>query len=720
MTTSMPSGEPVERLSFQLDGSRITLGRDDSCRLRLSGLGVSRRHAEIVLDKENCRITDLGSTFGLRVNGEPAAARRLAAGDVLTLGVAEYKVDFRDNALVLSPAPARPAAAGGAAAGRAGAALRIGRAAAADLILPHPLVSNSHASALLRPDGDFLLTDLHSTNGTFVNGRAVKTRIVSEGDIIQIGPYRLFVEQGKIVKADDGNRIRLEAFGLTVKVKNTLLLDRVTLCIPAGEFVAVLGVSGAGKSTLGRALSGRQRITAGAVYANRLPLQQFLNAFTTNIGYVSQDNLLHRELTVYETFDEQCLLRLPRDSSAVERRGRIAEVIDLLELDKVKERRISRLSGGEAKRVHLGVELLASPALIVLDEPLAGLDPGLVRRFMKLFRRIADRGHTVLLTTHTLEQIEFCDRLVFMHAGRIVFCGQPSELGSAFGRRSLPDVYEQIIEGTAARPQQPPAPDSGGAGPQTPAIRQRKPRTVSFFRQFGLLFGRYTTILRRDHRNLALMLLQAPAIALFLSFVFRSDAKFLPLSFYFCLTISAIWLSGINAAQEIAREWRMLDREWRAGLSLAAYLSAKIGVTVLYALLQATLFWIFLRINFAHFQCTLETLGLIAAGTVSGGILGLCVSACSGRAGRAITALPMIFIPQIFFSGILIPFDRMTDIGRWLSFCTLGRPVFTLFKQTCLLDQPIFSSDAWLPLCILCTVLIILMSAAVRLHCKRQ
>lgn len=235
-----------------------------------------------------------------------------------------------------------------------------------------------------------------------------------------------------------------------------------------------------------------------------------------------------------------------------------------------------------------------------------------------------------------------------------------------------------------------------------------------------MLISRYATIMRRDRRNLMLLLLQAPLIAVFLGFVFKSDAQYLPLSFFFCVTISAIWISGVNASQEIAREWLLLDREFRVGLSLPAYLCAKTALNVFSAMVQACGLWFFLGLLFRTFPFTKETLLLTAAGTVSGGIMGLCISACSGTVARAITVLPIVFIPQIFFSGILIPFDRMSGIGRLLSYCTVSRPVFGLFKHACLLDQPLFESPMWPGLCFLNLGLIILLIVAVRWRLARM
>jgi ABC-type multidrug transport system permease subunit len=151
-----------------------------------------------------------------------------------------------------------------------------------------------------------------------------------------------------------------------------------------------------------------------------------------------------------------------------------------------------------------------------------------------------------------------------------------------------------------------------------------------------------------------------------------------------------------------------------------SYLCAKIAIALVSALIQGALFWLSMGLLFRNFPLTGATLLLVVTGTIGGGILGLCISACSATVGRAITLLPIVFIPQIFFSGILIPFDRMPEAGRWISHCTLSRPVFSLFKQVCLLDRPLAESDAWLSLCFLLTAIIILLSGAVRVRCASQ
>ena len=157
------------------------------------------------------------------------------------------------------------------------------------------------------------------------------------------------LDEGKFIQADDSRRIKLEAHGITVRRHGKTLLDRISLSIQPGEFVAILGPSGAGKTTLAKVLTGQLTADSGTVYYNGFPLSRFAAAFSSAVGFVSQHNLLRPELTVKETFTEQVLLRLPKDSLEAERVARIKEVMDMLEITHLAKSRINNLSGGEAK-----------------------------------------------------------------------------------------------------------------------------------------------------------------------------------------------------------------------------------------------------------------------------------------------------------------------------------------------------------------------------------
>ncbi len=709
--------------SFPLDSESVTIGRHPENDIVLHTVGVSKYHAEIRFLPEGPFISDSGSTFGIRINQVPVSNGFLKNGYVMTIGIEEIYVSIQNNLLILRKKKDRtltesiPEI-------KDSNTIHIGRDASNDIQLKHPMISRFHSTVSKTDAGRYSIADHGSTNGTYVNGRNIHHALLEDGDIIQIGPYRFMLEGAKVIQADYSRKIKLDAHGISVWRNRKAVLDRISLSILPGEFIAILGPSGSGKTTLAKVLTGQLPPDSGSVYYNGFPLSRFAAAFSSVAGYVSQENLLRPELTVWETFSEQVIIRLPKDSLEVERVARIKEVMDTLDISSLSSSRICNLSGGEAKRVHLGIELLSAPTIIFLDEPFSGLDPGLVQKFMKLFKDLCNKGYTLILTTHTLEQIDLCNRLFFLSKGKLIYQGTPEETTKAMSITTIAEAYEKLRSGEEIF-----CDSEYGASHvdegykritnlQTSKSQQhRYARSAGFFKQFFMLTTRYTKILFRDVANLVLILLQAPLIGLLLALVFHGDSQFLPISFYFCVTISAIWIGGVNSVREIAREWELYEREFRVGLSSSAYVAAKCTVTGALAFFQAVLFTLSLHFLFEKFSFNYETLLITAASTVSGAVLGLCISAFSGNVNRALSLLPIIFIPQIFFSGILIPFDMMPDFGRIISNVTISRPAFSMFKKVCLLEQQVFKLAEWRILLLINLFLIILIGIQIRWHC---
>ena len=183
--------------------------------------------------------------------------------------------------------------------------------------------------------------------------------------------------------------------------------------------MALVGGSGAGKSTLMKTLLGIEPTTSGTVFLNGDDLRRNFDLYRTQIGYVPQDDIVHADLTVEEVLTYACQLRLPPDTN-------ISTVVDhtleQIKLEHVRHTFIRDLSGGQRKRVSIGVELLADPKLFFLDEPTSGLDPGLDKEMMKLLRELADQGRTIILVTHATANLEVCNRIAFMGRGGRLCC----------------------------------------------------------------------------------------------------------------------------------------------------------------------------------------------------------------------------------------------------------------------------------------------------------
>lgn len=234
------------------------------------------------------------------------------------------------------------------------------------------------------------------------------------------------------------------------RVQNTPILANISLSVHPGEFVGLLGPSGAGKSTLLNALNGFRPADEGRVLLNGTNLYTDFHRFRALIGYVPQEDIVHRSLSVYNALYYSALLRFPLaqntgrkpDKAAIKQR--VMEVIHTLGLEAQTKTKIKRLSGGQRKRVSLGLELLTSPPLLFLDEPTSGLDPGLEERMMTLFHALSREGRTIIMTTHIMESLQKLDLVALVVKGHLAFYGPPQLALKAFRVTEFSDIYTQL------------------------------------------------------------------------------------------------------------------------------------------------------------------------------------------------------------------------------------------------------------------------------------
>jgi ABC-type multidrug transport system ATPase subunit len=329
--------------------------------------------------------------------------------------------------------------------------LVIGRAPDCDVCLPHPSVSRYHA-ILERRAAELRLRDLGSVNGVSIAGKRItEPTAVHEGERVGIGPYLFTLRGGVIQSLDSSRSLRLEAQRIekVVSVEDKepcKLLEDVSVVINPGEFVTILGPSGSGKSTLMDCLNGRRRATGGKVLANGEDFYHHFDSFRQSLGYVPQRDIVHTQLTVFRALYYTARLRLPPDTVAAEHHARLEKVLGEMELQPHRDTLIANLSGGQVKRVSLGAELLADPCLLYIDEATSGLDAGTEARMMRLFRRLADEGRSIVCITHAVDNVDQCHLIVVLCRGRLVFCGPPREAPGWFGTRHISDIYDRLSE----------------------------------------------------------------------------------------------------------------------------------------------------------------------------------------------------------------------------------------------------------------------------------
>jgi ABC-type multidrug transport system ATPase subunit/pSer/pThr/pTyr-binding forkhead associated (FHA) protein len=726
----------LQRIELNKDVTRF--GRDQALEgvIDAAAAVVSRRHAEIRRQNGRFIIVDLGSFNGTILNDKRIAEPELLHhNDRIELGPGGPTIRYLDPAnprpttdqavqhpdlpsgdLARKAAPSGKLATmvlrsetpmqitGGAGAGMfterpfgATTRMTIGRGEECDIRLDGLLISNRHA-AVVNTNSNLTIEDLNSTNGTYVNGARITGRKpIRPEDVIQIGPFVLRVHpQRGITVFDTRAKTRIDVFQVTKEVPNrsgpgkVRLLDEVYLSIQPNEFVGLLGPSGAGKSTLMDSLNGMRPASSGQVLVNNLDLYQHLESLKLSIGYVPQDDIIHRELTVFSTLYYVARLRLSRDISEKEINQIVDEVMDVTGLSERRDVPISQLSGGQRKRVSIAVELITKPSVIFLDEPTSGLDPATEEKVMKLFRQIAESGRTVILTTHAMENVKLFDKIVLLMRGKLVFYGRPDEALEHVGAESFKDLYdkleapigeriaqsngsisreqaaEQVAEDWKRRFIQTPQYKLNvsvpltevSSRPQQAAPAKRRTTLGDLFRQWATLSRRYMRVLARDKFNLFILFVQAPIIALLTYLVV--DAKGQRDFPYFILALVALWFGTSVAAREVIRERAVYNRERMVNLRLFPYVGSKLFVLLLIVSFQCILLFGTLKLLDVatlmdlpgRFGGLPQLIVMILTGMV-GIALGLFISSVVRTSEMATSLVPLILIPQILFSGLV-------------------------------------------------------------------
>ncbi len=237
----------------------------------------------------------------------------------------------------------------------------------------------------------------------------------------------------------------LVARKLIVERGGKTILSSIDFKAEPGQLIGILGPSGSGKSTLLMALNGFRPAKAGVVTLDGQNLIENFEALKANIGYVPQDDIVPTALKVERVLEYAAELRLP-DVEPDGRRARVASVIRLLDLADRKDVRVGSLSGGQRKRVSVGVELLAEPRLLFADEPTSGLDPALERSLTEAFRKLATGDRMVIVTTHIMTSLSIYDRLCVVVGGRLAFFGPPDQLKPYFGVEDYADIYTKLSD----------------------------------------------------------------------------------------------------------------------------------------------------------------------------------------------------------------------------------------------------------------------------------
>lgn len=704
------AGSPPK--TYTLTKPTVTIGRAETNDIILNSKIVSRQHARLERVHDSYEVVTLPEAGNpVLLEGRPVTTPRLLRhNDKLRIG----SLDPGSMVTMNFMAPSQAVEATRQVQFGTKDVMTIGRDATNDVVLDIPIVSRYHAQ-LEKVGQRFRVIDLRSANGVFVNDQRIEEDAwLKPQDTIRIGPYRFVVGYDGLAQFDESSGLRVEVKDVNKWVrKNLNILQNISLVFQPREFIVVVGQSGGGKSTLVDAIAGYRPATDGSVTVNDINVYKNFDAIRNNIGFVPQRDIIHMELTVYQALDYAAQLRMPADTTKDERHKRILEVLEDLDLTHRKDVQISGLSGGQQKRVSIGVELLTKPGLFFLDEPTSGLDPGTETALMHLMRRLADQGRTIVLVTHATKNVMLADKVVFLaRGGHLAWFGPPDEALAYFDQfrserdrraremefdeiyailddsskgtpkdwgekyRNHPAYQQYVVQALAEKAVQ--APAAVAPAPQQKAKRVRPAGTI---RQFFILSSRNVKILTRDRFSLLLMLIAAPLVSLLdviLSLVLGRN----PFDFFggvianvlitlFLPTVYGVMVGGLAQMREIVKEQDIYRRERLVNLRIIPYILSKVWVAAFLALYQAACYLIVHYLAFDMPGGFLE-FGLmyvsLALATMAGMMLGLFASAIAPNANAAPLIIILLMLPQIVLGGALVPLPEVVSAPtstRW-------------------------------------------------------
>ena len=689
-------------------GKWFSFGAAADCDIRLQQPQVSSHHGRIGAMRDGIVVEDTGSTNGTFVRGARVMDAVVAMDEEIGLG--SYSVVVRDLVLLATggdgagPRKVRADTSGGAPVAEVpvrdvevdARPLIIGRDSDCDIIVNDESVSGRHAR-VFRNAGRLVLEDLGSRNGTYVRpggqGEWVSYRstVIRRSDVVRVG------KQGfKFRPADQerraGARLDVQDVELTVTHRATgapiTLLNGVSFSVLDGEVVGILGPSGSGKTSLLNILAGFDKPTSGRVLVQGQVLHAadgLAPGMGALVGHAPQFDVAHELLTVEEAIRFSAKIRGPANWTDAEIEQRVAHAIADVDLTAWHSTPIGSdarktLSGGQKKRVNIAMELVLAPPILLLDEPTSGLSAQDTMELMRLLRKLADGGRTIVLTIHQPSYAAFVQMdqvLVLEEGGHVAWFG-PAALDS-FEYFGVTDR-----EPGALLERLPKKADAGQPGVWASRYAQSETRKKFVTGRAEQLassppsawpippirdaFARTVTLVTRNLRMKSqdwffiLLTLAVPLVisALFVGVIgaqVESGARTelsatVEHQYFVIMTILCCFFGALIASLEIVTEILILRRESRGGLGLGAYLASKAIVFALPSVIFPAM--------------ALGTIHLLASDVIGGSMLeqwmtlacAFFASACAGLFLSSVVASPQgVIILAVFYAIVQVVFS---------------------------------------------------------------
>ena len=557
--------------------------------------------------------------------------------------------------------------------------------------------------------GELLLSgQLRHEDRVYLFERGASLKFMSSKPIYYSEVIRQFLDESALA-----SRVVYEVNEIEYKFKGGQVgLHRMSFAEESGRLIGIMGASGAGKSTLLSVLNGTNRPDSGEVLINGINIHNDPDKIKGLIGFVSQDDLLIEELTVFDNLFYNAKLCFGNlDDEAVTHK--VDDVLHSLGLYDIKDMKVGtplnkKISGGQRKRLNISLELIREPAIMFLDEPTSGLSSLDSENILDLLNDLKLKGKLIFVVIHqpSSDIFKMFDRLIFLDSGGyMVYYGIPvraidyfkdrvhlpryndsechacgnvnpeqifsiveSKVLDEFGRPTMtrkvsPAEWSSYFN--SRREERPPHPRSGNGIPEITL------RTPGRLKQLAVFVKRDILAKLSDSQYLIITLLEAPVLALFLAFIIRYFDESVSKPAYtliqndnlpvyiFMSVIVAIFMGLTVSAEEIIKDRKILKRKAFLNLSWNSYLLSKIGVQFLISAIQAASFVAVGNSIFGIRGMWFEYWLVLFSCWATSNMMGLLISDSFKTVVTIYILIPFLVIPQIILSGIIVKYDKL-------------------------------------------------------------
>ena len=600
----------------------------------------------------------------------------------------------------------------------------------------------------------------------FTQGASLKTS--KSERLYQVDVLNRFLSVG------DGNRFVFEAEDVTYQFQSGIVgVESFSCRVESGKLVGIMGASGTGKTTLVNLLNGSKTPHSGTVTINGIDIHRSPKELEGLIGYVSQDDLLMEELTVFQNLYYNAKLCFG-DLSDNEIKQKVLRVLADLHLSSVKHLKVGNplkkiISGGQRKRLNIALELIRTPSILFLDEPTSGLSSSGSLRIMNLLKDLSQKGTLVFVVIHqpSSDVFKLFNQLIILdYGGYQIFDGMPVEAIAHFkksleyanaddegcptcGNIKAEQIFETIESQfvnelgipTNERKFTPKKwrevflskrNNSFSANQKmisAPSLPEPVKKT-NLVKQFATFFTRDAVSKLSNRQYVLFTLIQAPVLAFVMSFFLKYYVEINGVHEYiyyynenipvylFVSVLSSIFLGMTMAAEEINKDRKNLKREKFLNLSWGSYLLGKITLLSIISAIQSFLFVLTGNLVLEIKDLWLEHWLVLFSTSVCANIFGLNISSAFRQTKIIYIVIPVMIIPQMIFSGLIIRYDRMNPvlghphevpwignlmISRWANEAlvvefasenSFSLPTFELYKKS---SEAQWKKDYWIP-----------------------